>query len=126
MQSSREAHPQLISPPPLKPVSLYAPAILASAMVARGEIGFLISALAQSNGVFDGSSTAASTASDSELFLVVTWAIVLCTLLGPLCTGSLVRRVKNLEKETSVRMGNTTEGRRDVLGVWGVQRYGFC
>ena len=120
VQRSQKPHFQLASPSPPHPVSLYAPTILASAMVARGEIGFLISAVAQSNGSFDGSATASSTAPDSEIFLVVTWAIVLCTLLGPLCTGSLVRRVKNLE-ENSAREDSTTEGRRGVLGVWGVQ-----
>ena len=38
--------------PLLKPLSLYPASILGSAMVARGEIGFLISSLAESNGIF--------------------------------------------------------------------------
>ncbi|MCJ1327706.1 hypothetical protein MMC10_004378 [Thelotrema lepadinum] len=109
----------LTSPSPSKPISLYAPAILASAMVARGEIGFLISALAQGNGIFDDRLAVSST--DSEIFLVVTWAVVLCTLVGPLCVGGLVRRVKKLEQESFSKEGRTSEGRRDVLGVWGVQ-----
>ncbi|KND88102.1 hypothetical protein TOPH_07262 [Tolypocladium ophioglossoides CBS 100239] len=68
---------------PMRPLSIYPAAILGCAMVARGEIGFLISSLAQSSGVFGG----ADDAGVSEMFLVVTWAIVLCTILGPLCTG---------------------------------------
>ncbi|KAI1141712.1 hypothetical protein F5Y05DRAFT_373537 [Hypoxylon sp. FL0543] len=102
---------------PTKPLSLYPAAIVSSAMVARGEIGFLISAVAESNGVFrrpsDGSDAGAS-----ALFLIVTWAIVLCTILGPISVGVLVRRVKKLEGR-AVRAGG--RGTRNVLGVWGVQ-----
>ncbi|KAI1410464.1 Sodium/hydrogen exchanger [Hypoxylon sp. FL1857] len=102
---------------PAKPLSLYPAAIMSSAMVARGEIGFLISAVAESNGVFRRPSDNANTGA-SALFLIVTWAIVLCTILGPISVGILVRRVKKLEGKAT-----TTEerGTRDVLGVWGVQ-----
>ncbi|RVX71032.1 hypothetical protein B0A52_03397 [Exophiala mesophila] len=48
-----------------KPVSLYPGCILGSAMVARGEIGFLISALAESKGIFGDES-------NSSIFLIVT------------------------------------------------------
>ncbi|KAI1374393.1 Sodium/hydrogen exchanger [Hypoxylon crocopeplum] len=102
---------------PAKPLSLYPAAIVASAMVARGEIGFLISAVAESNGVFrrpsDGDGDGAS-----GLFLIVTWAIVLCTIVGPICVGVLVRRVKKLEGQAA-SVGD--RGTRNVLGVWGVQ-----
>ncbi|KAI9655528.1 MAG: hypothetical protein M1821_005321 [Bathelium mastoideum] len=104
-----------------KPISLYPCAILGFAMVARGEIGFLISALAQSNGIFGNASSLSSTDSESEMFLVVTWAIVLCTLIGPLCVGTLVRRVKKLEGGSASQGNRKVEGRRDVLGVWAVQ-----
>ncbi|KAK5017925.1 hypothetical protein LTR39_001275 [Cryomyces antarcticus] len=87
-----------------KPRSLYPAAILGSAMVARGEVGFLISSTAQSNGVLG-----------SEVFLVATWAIVLCTILGPISVGLLVGRVKRLQKKVA-DMG----GRDDALGIWGV------
>lgn len=93
------------SPVSHKPVSLYPCAILGSAMVARGEIGFLISAVAQSSGVFT-----------SELFLVVTWPIFLCTFLGPISVGLLVRRVNKLQSQRS----NTT-GKGDPLGIWGMK-----
>ncbi|OTA61567.1 Sodium/hydrogen exchanger [Hypoxylon sp. EC38] len=99
---------------PAKPLSLYPAAIISSAMVARGEIGFLISAVAESNGVFRRPSDGASTGA-SILFLIVTWAIVLCTIFGPICVGVLVRRVKKLEGKSE------RTGARDVLGVWGVQ-----
>lgn len=85
-------------------------------MTARGEIGFLISAVAESKGVF--SSTNVPPATESDIFLVVTWAIVLCTILGPLGVGLAVRRVKTLEE----RKNREREGAgRDVLGVWGVE-----
>lgn len=102
-----------LSPP--KPVSLHPPLILAFAMCARGEIGFLISGVAESNGVFSGSSE--TSAEPSDIFLVVTWAIVLCTILGPLSVGLSVRRVKKLQE----RKNRQQQGAgRDVLGVWGV------
>ncbi|KAL9083555.1 MAG: hypothetical protein Q9165_008480 [Trypethelium subeluteriae] len=120
-RKQQEPCSQLTSSSPRKPRSLYPPAILASAMVARGEIGFLISALAQSNGIFDVKSSDASNGSESELFLLVTWAIVLCTLIGPVCVGILVRRVKKLERQNNVGDRTNFDGRGDVLGVWGVQ-----
>jgi hypothetical protein len=88
------------------------------AMVARGEIGFLISSVAESNGTFRNSSRSDSSSEGaSEIFLIVTWAIMLCTILGPLCVGLLVRRVKKLEAKNATQI----EGhRKDVLGVWGV------
>jgi hypothetical protein len=55
--------------------------LLGSAMVARGEIGLLISQVA-----FTASSTIEQESEKllpEDLFLVVTWAIVLCTVIGP-------------------------------------------
>ncbi|KAK5717113.1 hypothetical protein LTR15_009002 [Elasticomyces elasticus] len=89
-----------------KPLSLYPAAILGSAMVARGEIGFLISSVAQSTGVF----------ANKEVFLVVTWAIFLCTLFGPVTVGLLVRRVKTLQDTERAQKS----GRQDPLGIWGI------
>ncbi|KAG8629259.1 hypothetical protein KVT40_003124 [Elsinoe batatas] len=103
-----------------KPLSLYPSYILGCAMVARGEIGFLISSLAESQGVFSGGQQPAGESSD--LFLVVTWAILLCTILGPLVVGLLVRRVKKLQNEERERERNRGAGREDPLGVWGVIR----
>ncbi|KAI1481057.1 hypothetical protein F4774DRAFT_376809 [Daldinia eschscholtzii] len=103
---------------PAKPLSLYPAAIVSCAMVARGEIGFLISAVAESKGVFRRPSDNAKSEGASELFLVVTWAIVLCTIAGPICVGTLVRRLKKLEARAA-KVGE--RGTRNVLGVWGVQ-----
>ncbi|KAG4220291.1 hypothetical protein PC116_g31230 [Phytophthora cactorum] len=103
---------------PAKPLSLYPAAIVSCAMVARGEIGFLISAVAESKGVFRRPSDNAKSECASELFLVVTWAIVLCTIAGPICVGTLVRRVKKLEARAA-KAGE--RGTKNVLGVWGVQ-----
>lgn len=69
--------------PPAKPLTLYPAGIISFAMVARGEIGFLISAVAESNGVFQNAYEKESSGA-SELFLIVTWAIVLCTSIGPI------------------------------------------
>ncbi|KAI0858729.1 Sodium/hydrogen exchanger [Xylaria cubensis] len=99
---------------PQKPLSLYPAAIMGCAMVARGEIGFLISSMAESQGVFRRADEDASQA--SELFLIVTWAIFFCTILGPICTGLLVRRIKKLQKASKASRG----GNRGVLGVWGI------
>ncbi|KAF1971773.1 Sodium/hydrogen exchanger [Bimuria novae-zelandiae CBS 107.79] len=102
--------------PAAKPFSLHPPLILACAMTARGEIGFLISSVAESNGVFLSGTPAPGV--ESDIFLIVTWAIVLCTILGPIGVGLLVRRVKGLEKKKN---GEQEGSGRDVLGVWGVE-----
>lgn len=78
-------------------------------MVSRGEIGFLISSLADSNGIF-------STGDNDDIFLIVTWAIVLCTVVGPVGVGLLVKRLNRLEMAKEEGGGG-----RDVLGVWGVR-----
>ena len=94
--------------PAPRSLSLYPCAILGLAMVSRGEIGFLISLLLQGNGIF-------STDGDDQVFLIVTWAIVLCTMIGPIGVGLLVRQVRKLEKAEEEHGSG-----RDVLGVWGV------
>ncbi|KAK1712184.1 sodium/hydrogen exchanger family protein [Colletotrichum lupini] len=108
--------PKNASPKPEMPVSVYPACILAFAMVARGEIGYLISALAESTGIFSGGSGAPD--QPSEMFLIVTWAITLCTIIGPICVGLLVNRVKRLE---ALSGKGTNGGGRNVLGAWGVE-----
>ncbi|PYH84964.1 Sodium/hydrogen exchanger [Aspergillus uvarum CBS 121591] len=95
---------------PPKPKSLYPSSLLGLAMVARGEIGYLIASLAESKGIFGQGPTGAS----SDTYLVVVWAISICTLLGPICVGTLVRRVKTLQQQRS------NSGGPDPLGVWGI------
>lgn len=74
-------------PPSLPPSPNYShipPALfLGFALVARGEIGLLISQLAHSEAGLLG----------SDAFLVTTWAIVLCTVVGPISVGLLVKRL---------------------------------
>ncbi|KAJ5617543.1 hypothetical protein N7537_002657 [Penicillium hordei] len=97
-----------ISLPP-KPKSLYPPSILGLAMVARGEVGYLIASIAESQGIFSREYSEGP----SEIYLVVIWAISLCTLIGPILVGTLVRRVKKLQQLRG-DMGS------DPLGVWGI------
>ena len=89
--------------------SLYPASILGSAMVARGEIGFLVSSLAAGNGIFDNSQNSA------DIFLIVTWAIVICTVIGPVAVGLLVKRLRGPQKRTARR-----EGEYDVFRDWNV------
>lgn len=107
-----------------RPKSLYPAAILGCAMVARGEIGFLISAIADTNGIFSADISGQGkdyenheASSPSDVYLIVTWAILLCTILGPLTLGSLAKRVKRLQSKRSKDREGSGE---DPLGIWGV------
>lgn len=116
---NRKAHK--ISSTPDKPVSVYPGLILGSAMVARGEIGYLISSLAEAGGVFrpiSAKRAAAGEEEPSEAFLVITWAITLCTIMGPVTMGLLVDRVRRLERQ-AMRDGQQTHS-ANVLGSWGI------
>ncbi|KAJ5993436.1 hypothetical protein N7451_009160 [Penicillium sp. IBT 35674x] len=94
---------------PPKPRSLYPPSILGLAMVARGEIGYLIASLAQSQSMFGTGPSGGI----SEIYLVIIWAISICTLIGPICVGTLVKRVKKLQEIRG-------DSGPDPLGVWGI------
>lgn len=93
----------------LKPKSLYPASIIGCAMVARGEISILISAVAESRGVFSSAEADGS----SNLFLIVTWAIVICTIAGPIAVGLLTRRARRLQKIER----DALRGRENPLGV---------
>lgn len=112
--------PRRQSRTPEKPLSLYPGLILGAAMVSRGEIGYLISSLAEGGGVFSGSSIKREDQSGepSEIFLIVTWAITLCTIVGPVSMGLLVDRVRKLESKLSEPTARAD--RSSVLGSWGV------
>ncbi|KAH7116999.1 Sodium/hydrogen exchanger family-domain-containing protein [Dendryphion nanum] len=114
-ESSSRSAPHMQTPPAPKPFSIHPPLILALAMTARGEIGFLISAVAESKGIFASAND--SSEGESDLFLIVTWAIVLCTTIGPFGVGLCARRVKNLEAKKNKQQEGAG---RDVLGPWGV------
>lgn len=92
-----------------KPKSLYPPSILALAMVARGEVGYLIASLAQSQGMFPSRPSGKT----SEIYLVIIWAISICTLLGPISVGTIVKRVQKLQKMRA-------PSGADPLGIWGI------
>lgn len=78
--------------------SFQAALLLSVAMTTRGEIGFLIAAVAQSSGILV----------PTEIYLIVMWAIVLCTLAGPVGVGIIVRR-----------LGRMPPARRNqILGIW--------
>jgi preprotein translocase subunit Sss1 len=98
---------------PEKALSLYPACIVGVGMVARGEIGYLISALAESKGIFGATADGQS----PEIFLIVTWAITLCTIIGPISVGLVVNRVRKLENGSLKEKG---EGKKNVLGAWGV------
>ena len=67
------------------------------AMVARGEIGFLIASLSQSSGTltYRLPNKLDDASSNEDIFLVVSWAVILCTITGPLGVGLIVRRLKH-------------------------------
>jgi hypothetical protein len=100
----------------IKPRSLYPATVLGFAMVSRGEIGFLISSIAESAGIWRTDAldqSSGSVAKSSDIFIVVTWAIVICTFVGPVAVGLIVRRVRRLEKDKG-------PAKMSVLGSWGV------
>lgn len=106
-----------IAIPISRPKSLYPAAILGSAMIARGEIGFLISALAATKGIFNGENKdVGAQTEESEIYLIVTWGILLCTIAGPVALGFLVKRVRRLQG----REPGTEGGKEDPLGIWAV------
>ncbi|KZF26439.1 hypothetical protein L228DRAFT_279641 [Xylona heveae TC161] len=75
-------------PRPPQPRSLYPATILGTAMTVRGEIGLLVSSLGRSRGVLS-----------QNVYLLATWAILICTIAGAVSVGLLVRRVKRLQLE---------------------------
>lgn len=95
---------------PPKSKSWYPASILGLAMVARGEVGYLIASLAQSQGIFSAGTEETET---SEIYLVIIWAITICTCIGPVCVGTLVRRVQKLQ-------GTRGSSGADPLGIWGI------
>lgn len=86
-------------------------------MISRGEIGFLIASIAESKGIFANTSSSRNTAQGdrSEIYLIVIWAVVLCTFIGPISVGTLARRLKKLQTE-----GHARPATIDPLGIWGV------
>jgi hypothetical protein len=114
--SGAEVRPSTLSenPAPNKQHrSLYPASIVGLAMIARGEIGYLIASVAETGGLFAQPNKETNNG-NSEIYLVVVWAITLCTIIGPICVGTLVKSVKSLQARRS------QSGSPDPLGVWGV------
>ncbi|KZT66977.1 hypothetical protein DAEQUDRAFT_425949 [Daedalea quercina L-15889] len=72
--------------------SLYPAAFVGIAMISRGEIGLLIAQIARNGLSMGGTYGDADGLLSEEGFLVCIWAILLCTLVGPICTGVIVRK----------------------------------
>lgn len=77
--------------------SLYPATFIGVAMVSRGEIGLLIAQIARASA---GSSSRGAPRDDSGLlseegFLACIWAILLCTLVGPVGVGMVVRKYRH-------------------------------
>lgn len=72
--------------------------IIACAMVARGEIGYLIASVAQSSGTLEMKpKSGGETVQNEDVFLVIIWAVTLCTIGGPVAVGSIVKSMKKKE-----------------------------
>ena len=69
----------------MSPSYVTASVLCGLAMTARGEIGLLISQVA-----FSASSGTTRPVLPSDLFLVATWAILICTVIGPVAVGFLI------------------------------------
>ncbi|KAF3386626.1 hypothetical protein F1880_000696 [Penicillium rolfsii] len=114
--SGVEARPSTLSESPTQSKqtrSLYPASIVGLAMIARGEIGYLIASVAETGGLFAQPDKETKNG-NSEIYLVVVWAITLCTIIGPICVGTLVKRVRSLQAQRS------QSSSPDPLGVWGV------
>ena len=88
--------PGITQPPLSTPSPPHSIALLISlAMISRGEIGFLIASLSQSSGTLGlhGRDSAETSSSREEIFLVIIWAVVVCTITGPIGVGIIVRRI---------------------------------
>jgi hypothetical protein len=81
---------------------MYTAFLLSFAMTIRGEIGFLIAAVGQSIDIL----------SPEDVYLVVIWAVIMCTLLGSIGVGIVVIFIK----KTAIRWD---VGPSQILGDWG-------
>lgn len=85
-------------------------------MVARGEIGYLIASLAQSSGTLEMKPKGGGEAVQNEdVFLVIIWAVTLCTIGGPVAVGSIVKGMRK-EKDAAHVLPSTVRdaGQADI------------
>ena len=77
-------------------------------MVARGEIGYLIASLAQSSGTLEMKSKGeGETVQNEDVFLVIIWAVTLCTIGGPMAVGSIVKSMKKKKNDAAHALPST-------------------
>ncbi|ESZ95249.1 hypothetical protein SBOR_4361 [Sclerotinia borealis F-4128] len=124
--SPDEHHNHQTNPPPKAP-HLDA-IIVGSTMIARGGFGFLVASEAQSSGILSLRTTKAARlleiqnstdkrgfhtldVVEDQIFLVIIWALVLCTVAGPIVSGIAVRRKLAGERcECGLLLGPRTFG----------------
>lgn len=91
--TSRQATTPQAGTHAVKPPHLIA-FLVGLAMIARGEIGFLIASLSQSSGTLTLRLNGNTEPSGEDIFLVIVWAVAICTILGPIGVGIIVRQLK--------------------------------
>lgn len=94
------------------------PALVVSlAMIARGEIGCLIASLSSSAGTLTTQpAIEGSSASEQDIFLVIMWAVMLCTLVGPIGLGFVVTKHRRNVAGNPSRP--PSEARNMFLALW--------
>jgi hypothetical protein len=100
-EESDPPHPRETTSSSVRHKNLYPALLLGLSMTTRGEIGFLIAAIAQSSSIL----------APSEVYLVVLYGILLCTFFGPIGVGVIGRRIE--------KVAHGAGGRDAVLGGWG-------
>jgi hypothetical protein len=100
-EESNPPHPRETTSSSVRHKNLYPALLLGLSMTTRGEIGFLIAAIAQSSAIL----------APSEVYLVVLYGILLCTLFGPIGVGVIGTRIE--------KVAHGAGGRDAVLGGWG-------
>lgn len=89
--------------------------IIACAMVARGEIGYLIASLAQSSGTLKMKPKGGvETVQSEDVFLVIIWAVTLCTIGGPVAVGSIVKSMKKKDVAHALPSTVRDAGQADI------------
>lgn len=90
--------------------------IIACAMVARGEIGYLIASLAQSTGTLKlKPQSGGEDVTNEDIFLVVIWAVTLCTIGGPIAVGTIAKKMKKkMDAAQSLPTNEAGTGKADI------------
>ena len=99
--------------------------IIACAMVARGEIGYLIASLAQSSGTLEMEPKGGGEAVQNEdVFLVIIWAVTLCTIGGPVAVGSIVKGMKKKKDAAHVLPSTMRDASQADIELKGIRQGG--